>query len=105
MYKPFTSKHTILERKHMNNHLDDDLLELIQSGPHHHKFESLAQYIQSIQKIVDRINSSLLISEKWYVDFEDLPENHVTVRLYDEYDKNLYQQEPNIDNIWCLELQ
>lgn len=23
----------------------------------------------------------------------------------DEYDKNLYQQEPNIDNVWCLELQ
>ena len=56
-----------------------------------------------LKKIVDGINSSLLISEKWYVDFEDLPENHVTVRLHDEYDKNLYQQEPNIDNVWCLE--
>lgn len=95
----------MLERKNINNHLDDDLLKLLQSGPHHHEFESIAQYIPSIQKIVDGINNSLLISEKWYVDFEDLPENHITVRLYDEYDKNLYQQEPNIDNTWYLELQ
>ena len=71
----------MLERKNINNHLDDDLLELLQSDSHHHEFESLAQYIPSIQKTVDGINSSLLIPEKWYVDFEDLPENHITVRL------------------------
>ncbi len=53
----------------------------------YYEFESLAQYIPSIQKTVDSINSSLLIPEKWYVDFEDLPENHVTVRLYDEHHK------------------
>ena len=95
----------MLERKNINNHLCDDLLELLQSGPHHHEFESIAQYIPSIQKIVDGINNSLLISEKWYVDFEDLPENHVTVRLYDEHHKNLYQQAPSIDDTWHLELQ
>ena len=95
----------MLERKNINNHLDDDLLKLLQSDSHHHEFESLAQYIPSIQKTVDGINNSLLISEKWYVDFEDLPENHVTVRLYDEHHKNLYQQAPSIDDTWCLELQ
>lgn len=84
---------------------NDDLLELLQSDSHHHEFESLAQYIPSIKKTVDGINSSLLIPEKWYVDFEELPENHVTVSIYDEYDKNLYQQEPSIDDTWHLELQ
>ena len=82
----------------------DDLLELLQSGLHHHEFESLSQYMPSIRKIVDDINSSLLIPEKWYVHFELLPEHHVMVYLYDEHDKNLYQQEPSIDDTWHLEL-
>ena len=93
------------ELNNMQCGTNDDLLELLQSGPHHHEFESIAQYIPSIQKIVDGINNSLLISEKWYVDFEDLPENHITVCLYDEHHKNLYQQAPSVVDTWCLELQ
>ena len=93
------------ELNNMQCGTNDDLLELLQSDSHHHEFESLAQYIPSIQKTVDGINSSLLIPEKWYVDFEELPEHYVTVRLYDEHDKSLYQQEPSIDDTWYLELQ
>lgn len=93
------------EPNDMQRGTNNDLSELLQSGHHHHEFESLTQYMSSIQKIVDGINSSLLIPEKWYIHFEHLPENHVTVRLYDEHDKNLYQQEPSIDDTWHLELQ
>lgn len=80
------------------------LLELLQSGPHHHEFEIFARDMAPILKTVNAINDSLVLPEKWHVEFEPLPEEHIMVHLYDEHDKNLYQQEPSIDDTWHLEL-
>ena len=78
---------------------------MVQSESHHHEFETLAQHISAIEKTVKDVSQQLLTSEKWYVDFKELPEDHVTVRLYDEHNKSLYQQEPSVDDTWYLELQ